>query len=379
MNVFRIAFWDTRRLFKDKQIYFWMIAFPMLFVFLFGSIVKFRSNEKTWVPVIDLDKHELATLFIDRLKDEQFNIDIRQPSDEHNLQYWSRAIIIPATFSSDILAGNRADITFTKGQGNTDHTLLVQSRVVRTIAEFTGAIASVDIIGKPWSETLKQQLIGELDQPKRVLIEKHEHSALRPPPAGFSFTLPSYLVMFVLMNSIMMGGITLATERALHQYTRLAVAPLSPLQIILGKIVGRFYFPLIQSVLMLGFGYFLFGVPMGDHPWVLIPVVFCLSFCCGSIGLLFGALCKTEQQVNSFGMLAAMLLSALGGCWWPMEVNPDFVKTIAMITPAFWGLQGLHDVMSFGKSLPAVLPECAALIGFSILFTAIAVPFLKPE
>jgi len=112
---------------------------------------------------------------------------------------------------------------------------------------------------------------------------------------------------------------------------------------------------------------------------VLVPVVICFSFCCGSIGMLFGAICSTEQQIGSIGMLTGMLFSALGGCWWPLEINPDFVKTIAMFVPTFWGLQGLHDVMSFGKSIEAVIPECAVMLAFASLFTAISLPFLRSE
>jgi ABC-type multidrug transport system permease subunit len=103
-------------------------------------------------------------------------------------------------------------------------------------------------------------------------------------------------------------------------------------------------------------------------------VILCFAFFCGALGLLSGVLLRTEQQVNGFGILATMVLAALGGCWWPLDVVPQTFKTIALFTPSYWAIQGLHDVMSFGKSWLDVLPECGVLTAFGAALTAIAIP-----
>jgi ABC-type multidrug transport system permease subunit len=103
-------------------------------------------------------------------------------------------------------------------------------------------------------------------------------------------------------------------------------------------------------------------------------VILCFAFFCGALGLLFGVLFRTEQQVNGFGILATMVLAALGGCWWPLDVAPQTFKTIALFTPSYWAIQGLHDVMSFGKSWLDVLPECGVLTAIGAALTAIAIP-----
>ena len=176
------------------------------------------------------------------------------------------------------------------------------------------------------------------------------------------------------MMTIMYGGLTLAEERTAKRINRLAAAPVSLVEIFLGKLLGRMLQPIIQGGFLLLAGVILFKITLGDHPLALIPVILSFAFFCGAIGLLFGVLFDTEQQIMSIGILTTMLLGALGGCWWPMEVVPQVFKTIALGLPSFWALQGIHDVMSFGQSWAGVLPECLILCAFGALCIVIAIP-----
>ncbi len=155
--------------------------------------------------------------------------------------------------------------------------------------------------------------------------------------------------------------------------------PVSVVEIFLGKMLGRMLQPILQGGLLITAGVLIFRVNLGDHPLALIPVIISFAFFCGSLGLLFGVLFRTEQQVEGIGILTTMVLAALGGCWWPLEVAPDIFQKIALFTPSYWAIQGIHDVMSFGKSWTAVLPECAVLTAFGILLTCIAIPLFHWE
>ena len=223
-------------------------------------------------------------------------------------------------------------------------------------------------------ENLTADLLTELAKPPRLRLETRRHFSLRLPPSGFAFTLPAYLVMFTMMMTIMYGGMTLVLERSQKRIRRLVAAPVSGPEIFLGKMLGRMLQPALQGGLLIAAGVTLFGVNLGDHPSALVPVVLCFAFFCGALGLLFGVVFRTEQQVGAFGILATMVLAARGGCWWPLEVVPQTFKTIALFTPSYWALQGFQDVMSFGKSWLDVLPECAILAGLGA-----AIPLFRWE
>ncbi|MBN1360092.1 MAG: ABC transporter permease [Sedimentisphaerales bacterium] len=379
MNVLRIALNDVRVVLKDRMVLVWWLAMPLAFVFMFSFMAGDRTQDGTWLPVVKLDDHELADIFIDQLRAEKYWIEVKTAADEPAVRDWVRAAVIPATFSSDILAGERVDLTLTKGQGSPEKLLAAQTLLVRALIRFNGAVAAVDLIERGWSEEAKQDLLAELAKPSQLTVVNEQHFSLRPPPSGFAFTLPAYLVMFVMMMTVMYGGITLVYERSQKRIQRLVAAPVSVPEIFAGKMLGRMLQPVLQGGLLILAGVTIFRVNLGDHPSALIPVILCFAFFCGALGLLFGVLFRTEQQVNGFGVLATMVLAALGGCWWPLDVVPQTFKTIALFTPSYWAIQGLHDVMSFGKSWPDVLPECAILAAFGAVLTAIAIPLFHWE
>lgn len=379
MNILRIAFCDMRRVLKDRQILFWWLVMPLGFVFLFGSIAGNPMQQQAWIPVVNLDTHDLSRIFCEQLKAEGFSVDIRAATDEVYTPSWPRAVILPATFSADILSGTQTGFTFLKGQGNMEQTLTAQARVLYTIVKFTGAMAAADVIHQEWNEAAKEKLLAELNKPQLLSVETPSHPSLRPPPSGMAFTFPAYLIMFVLMNTIMFGGITLANERAQKQLIRLMAAPVNAVDIFLGKILGRLLQPIFQILVLLLLGWFLMNIYLGDHPLAMFPVILCFALCCGSLSVLLGSVCSTEQQISSIGILLTMVLSALGGCWWPIELVPPFIQNIAFFTPTYWGLHGFHNVMYFGKSLPDVIPDCAILLAYAALFIIIAIPLFRFE
>ncbi len=379
MNVLRIALCDIRVVLKDRMVLVWWLAMPLAFVFMFSFMVRDQTQDGTWLPVVKLDQHELADVFINQLRAEKYWIDVKPAADERYVKDWSQALVVPATFSRDILAGKRIDLVLTKGQGNAEKQLAAQTLLVRALIRFNAAVASVDLIERGWSQETKDALTAEMGKAPLLSVETRQHFSLRPPPSGFAFTLPAYLVMFLMMMTIMYGGITLVHERAGKRIHRLVAAPVSIPEIFAGKMLGRMVQPVLQGGLLIAAGVTLFGVNLGDHPTALIPVVLCFAFFCGALGLLFGVLFRTEQQVNGFGVLATMVLAALGGCWWPLEVVPQAFKTIALFTPSYWALRAFHDVMSFGKSWLNVLPACAVLAAAGAVLTAIAIPLFHRE
>jgi ABC-2 type transport system permease protein len=379
MNILRIALNDVRVVLKDKLIIVWWLAMPLAFVFMFSFMARDNSNDRTWLAVVKYDDHELADVFVDQLRRDKFRVDVKSPEDEHWVDDWSQAVVIPEGFSSEVLKGERVDLTLTKGKGNAERFLAVQTSLVRSLIRFNTAVASIDLVEKGWSQQSSDELVAELNREQQLSVANMGHNSLRPPPSGYASTLPAYLVMFVMMMTVMYGGITLVYERAERRINRLAACPVSLVEIFLGKMLARMVQPVMQGTILIFAGVTIFRVELGDHPTALIPVILSFAFFCGAIGLLCGVLFKTEQQVMATGIVVTMALSALGGCWWTLEVVPQTFKTIALFTPSYWALQGIYDVMVFGKSWADVVPKCAVLVGFGVVFTAIAIPLFHRD
>lgn len=374
MNVIRIAICDFKRLAKDKMAVVWLLFMPLAFAFIFGNAMRGDGSQATWIPVIDLDRTELTGLFIDQLRQDGYYVEVKGPQDQQTLKTkWPYGIVIPAGFADKIGKGEQVKLTVVKGNGASDRILEVQSTLAQAILRFTTALAIADTSHRPWDDAAREALKSALARPQLLTVSRMGDPSLRPPPTGFYMSVPGILVMFVLQMILIYGGTTLVSDRKNGQLSRLMAAPLPAWQVYLGKITARVALALVQSALLLGAGAVLFKMNMGQHPLFLAPVVLCFAIFAGCLSILGGIACQTEKQVSQIAIFASMFLAALGGCWWPVEIVPDFFKTVAHLTPTYWGIHGLQSVIYFNKSFPVLWKECPVLLLFAALCLAAAV------
>jgi ABC-2 type transport system permease protein len=92
-----------------------------------------------------------------------------------------------------------------------------------------------------------------------------------------------------------------------------------------------------------------------------------------ALGAALGAFVKTEGQASGMSMMLGMVMALLGGCWYPAELFPEFVRSVVKILPTTWAMQGMLDLVLRGQGLSAILPEAGVLLGFAVVFLAIGV------
>ena len=138
--------------------------------------------------------------------------------------------------------------------------------------------------------------------------------------AGFQRSVPAYLVMFVFLN-LLVSGASLAEDRASGRLRRLWTAPVSKWQIVAGKLLGRFAIGWLQIGYMLLLGALVFRIRWAEHLWVFFGFLFVFALASAALGVFFGTLFKDPDKCASFAVWVAIILSPLGGLWWPLEVR----------------------------------------------------------
>jgi ABC-type multidrug transport system permease subunit len=83
--------------------------------------------------------------------------------------------------------------------------------------------------------------------------------------------------------------------------------------------------------------------------------------------LLLGSLVETEGQAIGIGVLASNSLAALGGCWWPIEVTPAWMQTLAGLLPTGWAMDASHRLISFQAGAASALPHTALLFAAALV------------
>ena len=72
-------------------------------------------------------------------------------------------------------------------------------------------------------------------------------------------------------------------------------------------------------------------------------------------------------------MLAANLLAALGGCWWPIEVTPPWMQALQQFIPTGWTMDALHKLISFQSGAASAVPQLAIIVVATVAVAALAV------
>lgn len=150
-----------------------------------------------------------------------------------------------------------------------------------------------------------------------------------------------------------------------------------------GKIVVYIVVSLIQFVLMLLVGLYIFplmGLPslMVTGKITLLAVMAAASGLSAiALGVLLGTLAKTQEQAAPLGATITVILAAIGGVWIPVFAMPHTMQTIAKISPMNWGLQGFYDILLRDGSCSAIAPEIGLLLAFSAICFCISIYYEK--
>jgi len=98
-----------------------------------------------------------------------------------------------------------------------------------------------------------------------------------------------------------------------------------------------------------------------------------------ALGTLMGALVRTRSQASGLTTMFAMLLAALGGAWWPLEITPPAYQAIVKVLPTTWAMIGFNDVILRGLGVTAILPVVGILIAFATIFFSLGIWRLRFE
>ncbi len=374
-RILTIGHIDLRLFMKHKSAYVWLFVIPMAFVYFMGFANRGQSHAYNRTPPVlieNKDTNFLGRIFLEELKAQ--NMYVLSPT---NRETAARIIRIPADFTEKAQRLQPGKIQFLKGQdsGEAD-TALIEIRLVRALIAMNGHLLEARPGTTNFPPFTEAKLREVMARPDPVVLDA-TFAGRKPLPSGFNFSLPGNLVMYLMMNLLIFGGSTIAAERRNGVIKRLMLHPVTRMEIVLGKIYGLLLLGLVQIVFFLAVGKFLFHVNLGANlPGVAVTLIV-FAWVAGSFGVLAGSLNAAEDRVIGLCVLTSLLLAALGGCWWPLEIGPPVLKTIALCTPTGWALQALHQLISFGSDFTAVLLPLAVLCGFGLVANLLAARFFK--
>ena len=192
------------------------------------------------------------------------------------------------------------------------------------------------------------------------------------PYNGMAHAFAGMAVQFILFMGIDAGLVVLA-QRQTGLWKRLQAAPISRFTVIASRAFSATGISALILTVVFGFARAVFNVRVeGSFPGFL-GVCLAFSLMTAAFGLLVAVLGKTPEATRGMAILITLLLVMLGGSWIPAFLFPAWLQKLSFMVPTRWAVDGLEGMLWRGLGWDAAVGPILALLGFALLFGAIAI------
>jgi len=266
------------------------------------------------------------------------------------------ALVIPPNFQRDVLAGKQPAM-----QLNVDATRMTQA--------FTGAGYVQAIVSGEISEFVQRYRSAET-APVKLVLRARFNPELNP---GW-FSAMMEVVNNVSLLSVILAGAALIRERERGTIEHMLVMPVTPTEIMLGKI-----WPMALVVM----GAVLFAMTVVVQTWLAIPVAGSLwllmlgvalqLFASTSLGILLATVAGSMPQFGLLLMLVLFPLQILAGGLTPVENMPPGLRILMSAAPDTHFVSLSQAILFRGAGLESIWPQFLALtlIGLAFFFVSL--------
>ena len=370
-----IAWNDAKHQLRQGSTLLWALLMPPIFFYFIGSMTggfasSVSGEQATPIVVIAEAPGFLKDQINLRLQDNDFAPEwVEALSNVDGEDAPLRTLTIGAYLSEKVRAGEQVSISFESSAS----ALSRDFEIIRIQRSLYTALADIIVADVGSDDPLTAaDLVALNNKPRMWQLDVSPAGKRQKIPSGFEQAVPGILVMFTILVLLTSGGSMLVNERKQGLLRRLASAPVTRGEVVAGKWGGRMLLAVVQISAALVVGTYLFKMAWGpDFAMVLVVLAVWAGFC-ASAGLLLGSLAKTEAQASGLGVLTANGLAALGGCWWPIEVTPQWMQMIQKVTPTGWTMDAMHKLISFQSGAASVIPQLALLLAATVAIAMLA-------
>jgi ABC-2 type transport system permease protein len=382
-----IALNELRRAATDRTALFFSLALPVIIIVIIGST--FGGTPSLEVGTLDRDHSYPSAALVDAL-DGTEGVAVERYDSLDSLRRAVRTgtvaggLVIPPGYSHEVADADADAGTATVdliSDPTSNSVAAVRATVEAAVADeavrAAAARFAADHRGSDVAEArvTADRLAEDLPSAGVHAVDIDGGDGTDEGLNRFSYTAPSNLVLFVFINTLVVGAMV-ANDRKRGIIDRMLVTPHGTGTILAGIGAAKLAFALVQSALIVVIGALLFGVDWGD-PLAAALLVVVFAAVSTAVGLLVGSTVSDAEQAQAIGSPIAIGMGMLGGCMWPLDIVPSAMRTIGHVVPHAWAMDAWIRLVFEGDGVAGILPQLAVLIGFAVVIGAVAARRLR--
>jgi ABC-2 type transport system permease protein len=376
MTVLAVAAASLRRMLRDRISMFFVVLLPVVVILIIGATVGGVTAVR--LGVVAADTGPLSADLVAELRaapSTTVHLFAGQDAARTALRRkeLDAVVVVPAGTDAALRRGGAVSIPVLEAGAAADQQA-VRATVAAAVARHAARVQAAGFAAEQAGGTLPDRLAGaarlQPGVPAIGVRTSTVDSASDILPAGFGYSAPTMLVLFVFVNTLAAGAAMIQTRR-LGIYSRAMAAPVRARDIVLGEGLCYLSLALLQSALIVTVGAVLFGVHWGA-PAAAAALIGLWALVGTGAGMLSGTVFRTPEQASGIGPAVGIAFGMLGGCMWPLAIVSPVMRTIGHLVPQAWAVDAWTRLVAQGGGIGDIAGQLGVLAAFAAALLGLA-------
>lgn len=348
---------NTRRFFRDRLAIFFSVIFPLIFLFVFGSLNSGTNSVSFRVALINESDTTFARSFVEQAKSSgvfKINDDASTLDKAKELMTQSQldaTIVLPTTFGSiptgQTVPSGEAEVIFTQNNAQSGSAL-------KSVLESQFKTINNKLVATQTPFTVKS-------------IELKEQSL-----SAFDYTFAG-LLGFSIIGMGIFGPMNVFPElKKMGILRRLSTTPLKVWQYFMATMVGQLIIGVIALAAMFIVAITVFNLRIVGNWFELLVFLGLGIITILGIGLALGGWAKNERQAAPLSNIIVFPMMFLSGTFFPRFLMPEWLQTVSAFLPLTPIIEGIRLIATEGRHLWEILPQLGLIGIWMIIIYVIA-------
>jgi ABC-2 type transport system permease protein len=341
------------------------VAMPVLLMLAFGYGVRFDIQH---IPVYVYDregsqqsqdflKHFQASEYFNIIKTVDNYPALIQALDAGDSRL---AIVIPANFSEQLKAGGPVSVQALL-DATDNNTANVSISYSEAVVQAYNRLIQAEWLHRHGQATLQPPLVVD----GRTWFNEELESTAN--------IVPGVVAIIMAVIGSFLTSLTIAREWERGTMEQLVSTPVTPLELMAGKLVPYFVIGIVDTALCAGLAVWWFDVPFRGQWSVFFLSCTLFLIVVLSLGYVVSVVAKSQLAASQAALISTFLPAfLLSGFIYPIDQMPAAIQVITHLIPARYFMTIIRDVFLKGTSIPLLLDDLFALAIFALLLTILA-------
>jgi len=354
-NIVTIYTKEFRQLKRDKLTLAAIIFTPVMMLLLYGYALNFDVKHVRLGILDESNTKQSRELTQKFFSTEYFDFAgnvPQEPAVDRFIQAGKAmaVMVIPRDYAKDVLRGKSTSVQVVVDGTNSNNATIILGYIEEIIQNYSQVLTVDYMSQKGFSISA-----GAIDFRPRVYYN--------PELQSMKYLVPGLVAFILMVLTMLVPAISIVREKERGTMEHILLAPVRPLEVILGKTLLYFVLSLIAATAVIVVGVVLFGIPVRGSIFLLVFVTILFLIASLGIGILISTVTVNQAQAylaaGALGFLPNMILS---GFIFPISSMPLWLRAITFIFPGRYFISSLRGILLKGAGILNIWDQVVPLL-----------------